>query len=87
MAGVACKIIINNGYRALTTSLEQILITLPLGSKLSPGERRELIQMLADSDTAAYTGESLPEGGLKEIMFRLEKLGILSDDVWKIYAR
>lgn len=86
MAREACKIIINNGYRALSLSLEQILITLPLGNKLSSEERYKLIQILADNDTAAYSGELSPGGGLKQVMLRLQELGILSDDVWKIYA-
>lgn len=87
MAKAACKIIINNGYRALSLSLEQILINLPLGDKLSPETRYELIQMLADIDTSSYSGGAVPGGGLKQIMERLQELGILSDDVWKIYAR
>lgn len=89
MAGAACKVIINNGVRALTTSLEQILITMPLDGLLSEKDRKEMIQELADVDIASYSGGSgvAPSASLISIMERLQSLGILSDDVWQIYQR
>jgi len=84
MAGAACKVIINNGLRALTTSLEQILVEMPLSNKMDENTRQTMIQDLADVDIASLTGNS--SCGLIDIMERLQSLGILSDDVWRVYA-
>lgn len=87
MAGAACKVIINNGLHALTTSLEQILTTLPQ-TQLPEEARKDLIQELADVDICSYNGDgAMPSGGLRGIMLKLQDLGILSDDIWEVYAR
>lgn len=86
MAGAACKIIIDNGFRALTESLERILIDPAVnGGRIPERERRDLIDELARIDTAAYNGEAA-RMTLQDVMIRLEALEVLSPDVWKIYT-
>lgn len=86
MAGAACKVIINGGIAALTHSLERILIEPELnGGKIDDKERRRMIQSLADLDQTVYAGGTVGMC-LQEMMVRLEELGVLSADVWKIYT-
>lgn len=86
MAGPACKVIINSGLHAVSKALERIL-SEPLlhGGKIEDRERRTMIQQLADIDAVAYHGGTVSVS-LVDIMARLESLGVLSGDVWNIYA-
>lgn len=87
MAGPACKVIINGGFQALSKSLERILTERELnGGLVEDGERREMIQLLADIDAVAMHGGTV-RVSLVDLMVRLEEIGVLSADVWKIYAR
>lgn len=88
MAGAACKVVINQGLIALSNSLETILTNPDLSGGLIPeSARREMLQNMADLDIATYTGsKSRAATNLQEIMKRLEEVGVLSADVWKIYA-
>lgn len=87
MAGPACKVIINNGFRALSLSLERIL-TEPLlnGGKIPEEERYAMIQQLADLDISTYSGGG-NKACLVDLMTRLEKFDVLTPDVWMIYAK
>lgn len=88
MARNVCKIIINNGLIALARSLEKILIDPDVNmGKIPEAKRGELIQRMADIDIAAFTGENMPKGGLRGVMMELADLGLVSDDVWKIYQQ
>lgn len=86
MAGAACKVLANNGVRALTVSLERILTEAELnGGLIEDGERRKLIQAMADIDAVIMHGGTV-EMSLVDIMRRLEEIGVLSPDVWSVYA-
>lgn len=86
MAGAACKVLENNGVRALTVSLERILTEPNLhGGKIEDRERRAMIQQLADIDAIAYHGGTV-KISLVDIMIRLQELEILSPDIWTVYA-
>ena len=88
MAGGACKIIINNGMAALSKSIETILTNPDIHTnRLDEDKRYELIQRQADCDLALYKGHSMPDGGLGGILLELESLGIVTDEVWQIYAK
>ena len=92
MARAACKVIINSGLLAIATSLERILTEPNLnGGKIPDDVRYRLLQNLADLDATHYWGASKFSGtntgtSLRDIMKELEALGVLSPDVWKIYA-
>lgn len=87
MAGPACKALENNGIRGLTVSLERILTESILnGDKIEDKERRDMIQQMADIDRIAYHG-GVVKVSYVDIMIRLEEIGVLSPDVWKIYAK
>ena len=91
MARAACKVIINNGFLAIATSLERILTEPNLnGGKIPDDVRYRLLQNLADLDTTHYWGVAKFAGStgtsLRDIMKELETLGVLSPDIWKIYA-
>lgn len=87
MAGAACKVLENNGIRALSVSLERILIEPELnGGLIYDKERKEMLQQMADIDRVAYHGGTV-EVSYVDIMVRLEGMGVLSPDIWNIYAR
>lgn len=87
MARTACKIIINNGLQALSLSIERILIEPQInGGRIPDKDRYEMIQQLADIDTVAMSGGAV-DVCLQDIMLRLEGFGVLSSDVWLIYAK
>lgn len=86
MAGPACKAIINSGLAALTKALERVLTDPNLnGGKIEEAERRAMIQQMADIDRVVMHGGTV-EMSLVDIMRRLEAIGVLSADVWEIYA-
>lgn len=88
MARNICKIIINEGLQALTRSLEEALINPDINmGKIPDDKRRELVQRMADIDIATYGRGEMPEGGILGIMKELEDLGLITEDVWQIYAR
>lgn len=88
MARTYCKIIIDEALMALMRSLERILIDPDIHmGKIPDDKRRELIQRMADIDIAAYGQGPMPDGGLGGILLELESMGLVTDDVWKIYAR
>lgn len=88
MAGAACKIIINNGYKALMSSLEEVVMSpLVRGPMLPPEYCDVIIQKLADIDIAAYKGEKIPHGGLFGILKELEEKGVITPEVWEIYNK
>ena len=90
MAGVACKIIINNGMGALAQSLESAL-TSPLvrGEMVKAEICDALIQRMADIDLATYDPEAheMPPGGLAGVMLELQGYGVITDEVWEVYRR
>jgi len=89
MAGAACKVIINNGTRALSESLETILTDPNIHQgKIPDADRRTLIQALADIDIAALHGDGgkLCAGGLVGLVRKLETYGLISPDVWALLA-
>lgn len=87
MAREACKIIINNGVKALMESLERILIDKDVYLGRLPEEvRLKLIQRLADIDLGSYRG-SYPTGGLASIVTELEKYDLVTPEVWEVYKR
>lgn len=91
MAGRICKIILNDGRQALADSLEEILLDPSIVEEFSLPEtkRQELIQAMANIDIASMNGDTalLPAKGLLGIVVELEAYGLVTDEVWKIYAR
>lgn len=88
MARNICKIIINNSLQALARSLEEALINPDVHmGKIPDDKRRELIQRMANIDIAAYGQGPMPDGGLGGILLELESMGLVTEDVWQIYAR
>jgi hypothetical protein len=88
MAGAACKVVINNGVKALMESIERILLDVQIhANRLTDDERLDLIQRLADVDISTYTGKESPMGGLTGILIELEGHGLVTDEVWQIYNR
>lgn len=88
MAGAACKIIINNGYKALMSSLEQVVMSPLVRGPILPLEDCDIIiQKLADIDIAAYRGGKIPHGGLFGILKKLEEKGVVTTEVWEIYNK
>lgn len=88
MAGAACKVVINNGVKALMGAIERILLSKEIhADRLLESVRLDLIQRLADVDIATYTGKEAPVGGLTGILVELERYGLVTDEVWQIYCR
>lgn len=88
MAGAACKVVINNGIKALTESLERILIDPNVHQDRLPEDvRLDLIQRMADVDLSTYSGCLMPPGGLTGVMVELERHGLVTAEVWEVYAR
>jgi hypothetical protein len=90
MAGAACKVVINNGVRALIQSVEIVLIDRDVHQDRIPFEERMVfIQRLADIDIASLTGdvELMPTGGVLGILIDLEKYNIVTKEVWKVFAK
>lgn len=89
MAGAACKVIINNGSNALRQGLEKILMhPLVRDEMLSAHRCDELIQRMADNDLIAYNGGTITPGiSLGGIMEELQNEGVVTEEVWGIYAK
>jgi len=90
MAGAACKVIINNGVRALIESTERILTDPTIHQDKIPYEdRMALIQKLADIDIVAMTGNVsiMPVGGVVSIVEELQNYGLVTDEVWEVFNR
>lgn len=88
MAGAACKVIINNGIRGLSQSLETVLMSPLVRDKMLPAKDCDtMIQWLADIDIATYEGGQVPYGGLRGVMLKLQSAGVLTDEVWDIFAK
>lgn len=87
MAGIACKIIINQMIRALSESLEKILSN-PLirdGGKITSREADALLDRLVHLDLDAGDGGSTAgHDSLLLIVSDLVKRGIVTDEVWRI---
>ncbi len=87
MAGVACKIIINQLIRALSKSLERILSN-PLirdSDKISASEADALLDRLVHLDLDAADGAgSAGTDGLLAIVADLVRRGIVTDEVWRV---
>lgn len=87
MSRQACKIIINGGLRALSEALEEILTNPNInGGKIPDGIRYDLIDRQARCDIALMHGGEMPEGGLVGIAKELENCGVLSPDIWSVFA-
>jgi len=88
MSRQACKIIIDGGVWGLSESLRQILTEPALNRGKIPDENRiNLLDKLVKIDTAAYRGGEVPGYGLAGIMIQLEDYGLVSPDVWEVFAR
>jgi hypothetical protein len=90
MAGAACKVVINNGVRALIESIERVLIDRDVHQDRIPfTDRMVLIQKLADVDISSLTGDVklMPTGGVLGILVELEKYGLVTDEVWKVFTK
>jgi hypothetical protein len=88
MAKAACKVIINNGLKAISTSLETILLHPLVRDKMLAAEKcDELIQCMADIDIATYQGRPIPHGGLIGIMKQLESAGVFTAEIWEVFAK
>lgn len=88
MAGAACKVIIDNGIRGLSQSLETVLMSPLVRDRMLPSrECDQMIQYLADIDIATYEGLQVPYGGLRGVMMKLESAGVLTDEVWKVFNK
>lgn len=88
MAGAACKVVINNGLRAMIDSAERILIDPDVHQgRIPEKERCGLIQRLADVDLATYSGKGMPEGGAAGILVALERWGVVTAEVWEVFKR
>lgn len=88
MAREVCKIIINNGLQALARSVEKSLVTPGIyKGRIDEEKRLDLLQRMADIDLAAYYGGEVPLGGYSGIMIELEACGLVTAEVWKLYAR
>lgn len=88
VAGAACKVIINNGLRAVSESLETVLMSpLVRGPMISEEKCGDYIQRLADIDIAAYSGKDLPHGGLAGIMLDLEAEGVFTAEIWQVFHK
>lgn len=90
MAGVACKIIINQLIRGLSESLERILSN-PLvreGGKISAKEADILLDRLVhlDLDSADGAGTAGSDG-LLAIIADLVRRGIVTDEVWRVLKK
>jgi len=88
MAGAACKIIINQGTRAMSESMAEVLRMPVVVQKIGPEKMHELTQRLADIDIVAVHGctpeLAMPDGGLLGVAKALYDLGIFTDDVRKV---
>ena len=88
MGGVVCKQVIDEGVWGLSESLRKTLTEKELHQDLIPNKIRVgLIDKLAKIDTVVYTGGKVPVYGLAGIMIQLEDYGLISPDVWKVFAR
>lgn len=90
MAGAACKVVINNGVRALIDGVERILLDSDIHQdKIPHRDRMVLVQRLADIDIAAFTGDAslLPAGGVIGIVNELQEYGLITDEVWRVFNR
>lgn len=81
MAGIPCKIAIDNALQAVQTSLLDTLRSDRAVELLGKEKRASLVQLMADLDTAHY--RDLYDG----VMCELEAVGLYSEDVFKILAR
>lgn len=91
MSGPVCKVIINDMTRALSQSLEKILIDPSInGGKIPEADRLAMIQDLANIDLCAFAGaDSItvgvnPPSTMLEMVARLDSYGLISPDVWVI---
>lgn len=78
---VPCKIIINEGIRALVNSLERILFDKSVRNALGAEKSDSYIDRLQNIDLSSYHGGGT-EDGLKLIVHDLITDGVLHDDVW-----
>lgn len=83
---VPCKIIINEGIRALSMALERILTSPDVMTALGPVKSDDYIKRLQEVDLVAYCG-GVGNGGLKGIVSDLVRDGILHADVWKLLTQ
>ena len=88
MSRTVCKIIIDEGVWGLSESLRQTLTDPDLNLGLIPEKIRfGLLDKLSKIDVAVYAGGRVPAYGLCGIMVQLEDYGLISNDVWKVFAR
>lgn len=81
---IPCKIIINEGIRALVSSLERILIDKTVRDTLGAVKSDSYIDRLQSIDLVSYHGGVIG-GGLKGIIHDLIADGVLHNDVWSIF--
>lgn len=88
MAGPACKIIINNATRAISTSLEEVLKSpLVRGPMIEEKKANDYLQRLVDLDLGMYSTESRIAGSadsLQRIVADLVADGVFTAEVWEI---
>lgn len=87
MAHAACKIIIDNGVRALSSSLEQVLMhPLVRGPMISAEKCDDLIQVLADVDLASYLGKEVGRSsmGMVGVLNVLYQERVITDEVYSL---
>jgi hypothetical protein len=87
MAGAACKVVINQGVRALSEALEEILSNPTiLAGRLSQEDAEGLLDRLVRLDLACVDGQQQPDDSLLDILAVLVGKGIVTDEVWRLYA-
>lgn len=91
MGGVVCKQVIDQGVWGLSESIRKALTDSDMYGLASPPIpvkiRSKLIDKLTKIDVAAYRGGEVPAYGLGGIMVQLEDYGLISPDVWEVFAR
>ena len=81
MAGAYCKRIINGGYSAFAEAMESNLTAAKASGRIKAEKADELFDRFAQIELDAY------DRVRDEVAKPLQDAGLLSDDVWRIYAK
>lgn len=86
--GGACKLLLNSGVRALSEAMERVLTNLHiLAGRLSQDEADGLLERLTKLDLNCADGADGDGDSLLKILAVLVDRKIVTDEVWRLYAR
>ena len=90
MAGGACKVIINNGAAALSQGMEKVLTNPAYRAILTDKVADDMLDRLVHVDLRAVDGKDINIGlntNMLAVLAELVDHGIVTDEVWRLYAR